>query len=222
MKRFCFCLVLFVALVFVQLSNAALDKTPAAVDEWAAVAQNTVREGTNYDISDCYSSKLHIDFALTAATAHTGTNIEVQVSSNTVGSASDEDWSTLIAIESITGTANPEALAGAEAAGQTVLEVASTTGYEADGAIWIFLLDNTVADSELCYLVSHEGTPSVTVLDGLTHAPDDSDTLYNLARTYTIPIPIEYNRVRVIIDNTLDSNGSSVHTRTRISRVLEY
>jgi len=204
-------------LVFVLSCYAAPTKSQSAVDEWAAIAQNSVREGATTDVSANYASALHIDMALTAATAHTGTKIEVQVSSNTSG---DEDWTTLTSFIGPLGTANPEALGGAEGAGQTVLEVASTTGeYDADAIRWIFILDDTVADSEMCTLVSHVTNTSVTVQDGITNAHDASDTLYDIATNWTVTIPIEYSRVRILYDNTYDVDGSQVHTKSRISQV---
>lgn len=208
---------LFLLFVVICQVDAAPTKSIASVDEWAAVSQNSVREGSISDISGCYASALHIDIALSSTTAHTGTKIEVQVSSNTSG---DEDWTTLTHFLGPTGTANNESLGGSEASGQTVLEVASTTGlYDNDETRWIFILDDTVADSEMCYLVSHSANTSVTVQDGITNAHDASDTLYDIAENYVIQIPIEYNRVRVMYDNTYDSDGSQVHTKCRISKV---
>lgn len=216
MKRFSVFGLILALLLVVSPSYAALTKSVATVDEWAAVAQNTVREGATTDISANYSSALHIDLAVTSATAHDGTKIEIQVSSNTTG---DEDWTTLTSLISGIGTANSEALGGAESAGATLLEVASTTGYVADETRWIFILDNTVADSEMALLVSAVTNTSVTVQDGITNAHDASDTLFNIAANFVIAIPIDYNRVRVIYDNTVDSGGSQVHTKCRISRV---
>ena len=43
---------------------AAPTKTVAAVDEWANVAQNAVREGTIVDVSGLDGAILHIDIAL--------------------------------------------------------------------------------------------------------------------------------------------------------------
>lgn len=196
----------------------ALTKSLAAVDEWAEVAQNAVREGAIIDVSGCYASALHIDVALTSETAHTGSKIEVQVSSNTSG---DEDWSTLTEFIGPTGTANSENPSGAEAAGQTVIEVASTTGlYDDDETRWIFIEDTgTVADSEMCLLVSHVANTSITIQDGLTNAKDTSDVIFDIADTYCIDIPIWAYRVRVIYDNTYDSDGATIHTKCRISKV---
>ncbi len=195
----------------------ALTKSVAAVDEWAEVAQNAVREGAINDVSDMYSAMVHIDVALSSVTAHTGTKIIVQVSSAESG---DEDWTTLTDFIGPDGTANSENPSGSEAIGQTVIEVASTTGFEADETRWIFIEDvGTVANSEMLLLVSHVSNTSITVLDGLTVAKDSSDVIFNIAENYVIEIPMSANRVRVIIDNTFDSNGATVHTKTRISKV---
>jgi len=183
-------------------------------DEWAEVSQNAVREGATTTISDCYTTKVFIDYALTSATAHTGTKIEVQVSSNTSG---DEDWTTYTSFITLTGTPNTEALSGSEAAAQTVLEVASTTGlYDDDETRWIFIEDNTVADSEMCYLVSHVAATSVTVLDGITNAHTSADILNDIADRVPITLPTGYNRMRVIYDNTYDSDGATIHTHCAI------
>ena len=89
MKRL---LILLLILFVSNAAHGALTKSVAAVDEWAEIAQNAVREGATTDVSGCYAATLHISYALTSATAHTGTKIEIQLSSNTTG---DENWTTL-------------------------------------------------------------------------------------------------------------------------------
>jgi len=215
MKKF-FLACLLLLLVCVQPLYAALTKSDADVDEWAEIAQNAVREGAVYDVSTHYTSALHIDVALSSATAHTGTKVTVFASSKSSG---DEDWTELAEYVGPIGTANPESLAGAEAAGQTVIEVASTVNYDGDGTKWIFLEDDTVANSEMCRLESHVGNTSVTITDALTNAHDASDTLYSIADNKVVNIPIQYQRVKVEYDNTFDSNGATVHVRCRISMV---
>ena len=63
----------------------ALTKSVAAVDEWAEVVTNSVREGATTDISANYSTLLHIICAISSETAHTGTLIRVEISSDTSG-----------------------------------------------------------------------------------------------------------------------------------------
>ena len=206
-------LILFVLLVAVPAS--AQTKVGASVNDWTAVAQDAVFEGATTDISGMYQATYHISVALTTTTLHNGTKIDVQTSSNTSG---DEDWITYRSFTSITGTAATEAL-GTEAAAQTVLEVSSTTGFEADETRWIFILDNTVADSEMVYQVSHATNTSITILDGLKNAHTSADALWNVAFNQPFRLPETAIRARIIYDNTFDSNGSAIHIMCRITSV---
>ncbi len=187
-----------------------------AVDEWIEVAQNAVRLGTATNISANYKTTIAIDYALTSAVASTGAKIEVQVSTNTTGR---EYWTTYTSFLTLTGTPNLESL-GTEAANQTVLEVTSTTGYEANETRWIFIEDDTVADSEMVFLISHEATPSVTIIEGTANAHTSADTLNNIADRVIITIPVGYNRMRVVYDNTLEgAAGPTFHTHMTIVEV---
>ena len=199
------------------VTQAATTKARTAVDVWAEVAQNAVREGTTTDISDSYSTIVYIQWALTSATAHTGTKIDVQISSNTSG---NDDWVTFWSSIVGIGTADPESLGGAESGGATLIEVASTVGlYDDDETRWIFIEDNVVATSELVYLVSHVGNTSITIQDGLANAHDASDILYDIAGTLTVELPLAAQRVRVMYDNTYDSDGATCHTHSDIVKV---
>ena len=208
-------LILFLTTALANVNGQAV-KSVAAVDEWAEIAQNAVREGATTDISGNYETLLHIDIALSDATAHNGTKIEVQLSSNTTG---DEDWSTFTSFLGPSGTANPEAVAGTEAAGSTVIEVASTTGlYDDDAVRFIFIENSTPANSEMGLLVSHAANVSVTLQDGITNAQTGS-TLFDIAKRYTIQLPLSAVRFRVIYDNTYHAAGATVFTSCRLVKV---
>ena len=211
-------LVILLLLLFAVQAQGALTKSVAAVDEWAEIAQDAVREGATTDVSGCYAATLHISYALTSATAHTGTKIEIQLSSNTSG---DENWTTLTSFVTKTGTPDPEAQTeNPLAVGQTVINCASTVGlYDDDGTRWIFIEDGTVANSEMMYLVSHVGNTSVTVQDGTTNEHAQSVNMFDIADVVAVELPITANRVRVIYDNTYDSDGATCHTLCRISKV---
>lgn len=198
--------------------NAQTTKTVASVDDWAEVAQNAVREGATTSINTGYAAILHIDVALSTATAHTGTKIEVQISSETSG---DESWSTLVSFIGPTGTAVSLTPSGTEAGGQTVIETGATSGdYEADETRWVFFEDVVaVTASELMLLVSHVANTSITVLDGIANAKGTDDRVYSKAQRYVISLPFSTNRFRVIYDNTFDVDGSTVHTLCRVSQV---
>ena len=198
----------------------ALTKSVAAVDEWASVTQNTTREGAVVDISAVYASALHIQMALDSATAHTGTEIIVQVSSNTTG---DEDWEELMRWVGPTGTSVTENIVDNPlAAGSQAIALADTTGYTVNGE-YRFIKDGTIANSEIFFqkdMTPHNGgNGSVTAIDGTTNAHATATPIWSIAKTWAITIPIEFNRVRVVYDNTHDVDGSSVACKCRISKV---
>ncbi len=212
MKRL---LILFFVLVGCFGLHAQPTKSVAAVDEWAEVAQNAVREGATTDVSGAYDVILHISVALSNETAHTGSKIDVQISGNTSG---DEDWTTLMSFIGPTGTANSEVTSGTETAGATVIECASTTGYVADETRWIFFEHTTPANSELALLVSAVTNTSVTLQDGITN-DQTAGTMFNIAQNYVVNLPFSANRVRVIYDNTFDVDGATIFTLARLSKV---
>lgn len=211
-------LIVILVLLLGVVAQGALTKSVAAVDEWAEVAQNAVREGATTDVSGCYAATLHISYALTSATAHTGTKIEIQLSSNTSG---DENWTTLTSFLTKTGTPNPEPQTEDPlAVGQTTINCISTVGlYDDDEIRWIFIEDGTVANSEMMLLVSHVGNTSVTVQDGTTNEHAQSVNMFDIADVVAVQLPITANRVRVVYDNTYDADGATCHTLCRITKV---
>ncbi len=129
----------------------ALTKAVESITDWTAVAQNAVGESAVLDCSGHYETMLAIQAFLDSTTAHDGTRFIVQVSSATSG---DEDWHTLVQFLLLVGTANSENITDNPlSSGSTTISVASTTGYDADTAIYIGIEDGTLADSEICLLV---------------------------------------------------------------------
>jgi hypothetical protein len=199
----------------------ALTKAVEAVDAWQEIAQDTVTEGTIVDLTSNYDSILHIDLAITTETAHTGTEILVQVSS---AAADDEFWSTLKSFVSLIGTANSESITNdplnaGEGDAPDPITVASTTGYATNGT-WLFLEDATIANSELVYQVDFVTDTSITVLNGVKRTHQNTADLYNLAIPHRpIQLPMSANRVRVVYNNTFDPDGSTVAIRSRLAKV---
>ena len=209
----------FLILFFILIGCSGIygqTKSTTAVDEWAEVAQNAVREGATIDVSGDYAVQIHVSVALSSETAHTGSKIEIQTSGNTSG---DEDWTTYKTLFSPTGTANSEVTSGTETAGATVIECASTVGlYDDDEIRWIFFEHTTPANSEMALLVSHVANTSVTLQDGITN-DQTAGTMFDIAQNYTVPLPFGANRFRIVYDNTFDVDGSTIFTYARISRV---
>jgi len=206
----------------------ALTKSNEAVDEWAEVAQNTVREGAEKDISPNYETLLHIAVALSAAVAHTGTEIIVQVSADAAG---DEGWRTLDRWIGPTGIAVKADFGGDEAAAQTVLSITDpeTAGVDNDGKFKFVEHGATVADCEIVFQVANSGDAgdTVTVQDGLTNAQTAADSdLWDIddaeaeaVGQYVIVLPFGESRVRMLYNNKHDPDGATVHTMCRLSKV---
>lgn len=135
---------------------STLTKAVDAVDAFQEIAQNTILEGATVDVSGMYDVALYIDCALSSTTAHTGTEILVQTSSNTTG---DNMWENLISFVGPIGTAIKVDLGGDEAAGQTVLTVTNPVTSNLDLLGKFLFLENTAtpANSEIVYEVSQSG-----------------------------------------------------------------
>lgn len=191
----------------------ALTISEETVDAWAEVAQDAFREGATKDISPNYGTILHIDVALGTETAHTGTEVLVQVSSST---ADDEFWTTLKSFVVLVGTAALEAITNNPlAVGGTSITVASTTGFATNGTL-LFLEDATFANSELVYQSDFVTNTSITILDGVKREHANTAVLFNLAETFAIELPLSTLRCRVVYNNAYDPDGSTVATRTRL------
>lgn len=126
--------------------------------EWTAIPGNVtdgtdIKETGSIDVSDSRATTLHIDCCLSEAGAHTGTEIRVQIASE---AGVDDAWTDLV--PSFIGPVGTVATAGVihteSASGQTVI---SLTNPVASGFDWvgkdIFILNNTVANSEIAYEV---------------------------------------------------------------------
>jgi hypothetical protein len=199
----------------------ALTKSVAQVDEWVAVAQNTVVEGATADISANYQTLLTIMVALTSETAAAnGCEIAVQISAATSG---DEDWVDLTRFQGPIGTANKEdSTANPLAAGATTITCASTTGYtkptSTDNGLR-YLKDATIANSEVVLQNGLTTNTNITIVDGTTNEHANTMDMYNIVGAYVIQIPDAANRLRVIYNNTKDAAGSTCDVMSRISRI---
>ena len=195
----------------------ALTKSGAAVDACQEIAQNTILEGTTVDVSGCYEARLHIWFALSNATAHTGTKIIIQTSAAASG---DEDWTDYHTFISITGTTNLENCTDNPLhAGDTTLLCADTTGYTVLGS-WRFLEDvSTFANSEWIFQTAVTTNTSIGILDGVTRQHAQNSVLNSIAAVYEVLLPNDALRVRIIYDNTYDADGATVAVKASITKV---
>lgn len=184
--------------------------TTVVLDDWEAIAQNAAREGTTYDIKNFASTTVFVSLALNAGTAHTGTKVFIQTSPMDSG---DETWITQASLTTMVGTGSSTVMGfPVNAASKTIAVDTLPGSFILEGLRTIFLLGSpTVADSELCTLISHvsSAASSVTILDALTNTAGGSSTFYNLTSIAVVEIPQPTNRIRVLYDNTYDANGAT-------------
>ncbi|KKN75801.1 hypothetical protein LCGC14_0376770 [marine sediment metagenome] len=125
--------------------------------EWTDLAQNTVVETGTIDLDSNIQSVLHIDVCLSNTTAHTGTEIVVQIASE---AGVDDAWTTLGAGGWIgpTGTAISAVLPANEAAGQTEISLTNpvANNFDNDGK-FKFMKNGTIANSEIVYQTAQSG-----------------------------------------------------------------
>ncbi len=187
-------------------------KAVAQIQDWTAVAQNTVTKSTVFEFDGKHDGILNIQAALDTVTAHTGTKIIVQVSSNTSG---DEDWQDLTEFVTLIGTAATDLIEDNPlAAGATSITL-TAHALTVLGKL-LFIEDATLADSEIIKEASQSAN-AIVALDGTTNAHAVNTAIFNVAMTQNISIPSAINRIRVVVDNSYDSDGSTLNYKVRIS-----
>lgn len=192
----------------------AITKAVESINDWTAVAQNAVGESATLNCAGHYATELNIQAFLDTTTAHTGTEFIVQVSSNTTG---DEDWHDYNRFVALIGTAVTDLIE------DNPLNAASTaialTGHAYTvEAIWLAIEDGTLINSELVFEVSQTAN-EVVILDGTTNQHAQNTAMFNIAISEVIMLDASINRVRVVVNNTYDDNGSTLNYKVRATEV---
>lgn len=188
-------------------------KTVAAVTDWTAVAQNTIGESAALDTSGDAATLLCIQAALDTVTAHTGTRFIVQVSSAASG---DEDWQDYTEFVGLIGTAKTDLIENDPLAAASTSITLTAHLLTALGK-WLLIEDGTLVNSELIFEVAQSAN-AITILDGTTNAHAVNTAIFDIALSQVILLDPSVQRVRVLCDNTYDSDGSSVNFKLRVSK----
>jgi hypothetical protein len=133
----------------------------------------------------------------------------VQVSGSSSG---DEDWATIAEFTAQVSTADTEALTATEPAAETVLAVASTTGFVAGD--WVYIQDaGVLADSEWGRLQEVVTDTSLNLIDGLTNGKDASDFVWNDAEIFIAQLDLSaVGRLRVVFQHE-GAAGANAHVK---------
>ena len=144
------------------------------------------------------------------ATANTNAGtFHVQYSA---ASSGDEDWADVGKFTAGATTASTEAMTATEAAAETVLAVASTTGFVAGDKLYIQDA-GTLADSEWGRCEQIVTDTSIDLVDGLTNGKDSSDVIWNDADIFYFADEVQAKgRVRVIFIHE-GGTGANCHVK---------
>lgn len=187
-------------------------KEVASIQDWTAVAQNTIEKSATYDFSGIRSGILNIQAGLDTTTAHTGTKFIVQTSSYTSG---NEDWQDYTSFVALIGTAATDLIENNPlAAGSTSITL--TAHALTVLGKWLLIEDETLANSELVFETA-QAANSITILDETTNAHVVNTAIFNVTMNQIISITSEVYRLRVLVDNTYDADGSTLNYKVRIN-----
>ncbi len=117
--------------------------------EWTVIAAGSIVEATEIDLTNIYEAMVEIDLALSATTAHLGTEVIIQVRKE----VTTEEWTEWCRVVRLSGkTAIKSDVLSEAASGQKVIAVTNPVTANLDHVGRnIFLLDATVAQCEICY-----------------------------------------------------------------------
>lgn len=154
-------------------------------------------------------AKFFIHFGREAATAAgAGVNIRIESSSESSG---DNNWFPEAIFTTQFAAVSDEAVSGTEAAGQTVIGVASTTGLTAQDLVFFF--NGTIGNSEWGRIKSISTNTSITLEDALTNAQTGS-TIYDGAELFICEINVEAGvRYSAYIDGSLYTQAFAIEVR---------
>ena len=191
-------------------------KTGVEVDAWAVVTAATIREGAIFDIPDDIGIAVEITRCKVEAVAHDGKAYSiVELSSNTTG---DEDWTEFLSLQTQAETAVATTLDAEATAAATTVPLTTTTNMETKGDKYL-IKNGTPANSEIVRNNGSSTGVSITILDGLTNTQQNGVGIFTTVEQYSLSIPAEYRRGRVLtINNDADCD---MMTRTRIAKITD-
>lgn len=190
---------------------ATISKTAGtAILSHQAVTHPDTVVGSAQDVSSKLAATIICFHASVEATANSNPgSFYVQVSGSSSG---DEDWATVAVFTAIISTADTEAMTATEPSSETVLAVASTTGFVAGDNLYI-QDTGTLADSEWAKCQQIVTNTSIDLIDGLTNGKDSSDVIWNDADVFVCQLDLtSVYRVRVVFQHE-GATGANVHVK---------
>lgn len=166
--------------------------------------------GSAIDATTKYKADVYLYHGYVEAVADTNPGkFLVQVRPDNGAGTVTEHWITVATLPAAGTTPDTEAMTATEPVGETVMAVASTTGFAVEDELYI--QDTvTLADSEWATCRTFATNVSITLIDGLTTQKDSADVIWNDARKWVVPIDLsaaESFRVVWIHEGATGANG---------------
>jgi len=183
---------------------------------YTAVAQNTAVISNEVNIEESIETTVEVTIGLDTTTAHIGTIVTPQVSAHDSGN----NWYNLGSLAQTlgVGTGASEAITNDPLdAGDDEISCASTTGFVTVG--YRIIKDGTLANSEVVQQVSYDSNKSIGINPGVDKEHLKAVVMWNVADRQVFIIPGTYKRVRLLVDNTYDADGSSIIYAAMVSTV---
>ena len=195
---------------------AIITKSGANALSLTAVTHPGNVKGTTLDVSTKLSATIDMFAARVEATANTNAGtFYVRTSAQASG---DQDWATKFKFTMNSGTVPAGVALGAnESIGDTVIELASTTGFVAGDLI--YLKDGTLSESEFRYIRSLVANTSVTLFDGLTAAKTiTTDFAWPEAEHFGVTIDLtSVRRLRVDFVHELGTPAANCDVKAEVT-----
>lgn len=181
--------------------------------------------GTEKDVRTFLSAQIYVYHApIETAVNDPGIDYILQGRWST-GVNVNEDWIDLWKWTTGTVAAVAAEIAGAEAAGQTTIDVDADPTANFTPGSKIYIEDKgTVADGEWNAVAHSEaaGPDSVTILDGLTNAKDNVDTMWTQAESFSGSVDLSgISYVRMIVQGS-DTTGVNFHYKAHMIAFTDF
>lgn len=137
---------------------------------------------------------------------------KVQVRPDAGDGSVNEHWITVAEYVAKGTTPDTEAMTATEPIGETVLAVASTTGFVAEDLLYIQDA-GTLADSEWAECQEIVTNTSIDVIDGLTVAKDSADVIWNDASKFVCALDLHANESYRVVWSHEGATGANGHVK---------
>lgn len=174
------------------------------------VAADAQQKSSELTLTNIKRVVIFVDHGRTATTAFVGAGTEYRIEASQKATGNDT-WRTIDSDTCVITAATEITADGAEATGQTLIEIGANTPVAGDIVFWE---NATLANSEWMKVVAIVAGTSFTILDGLTNDQAAAKKIYNKGEQFVSNLDVTgYTRLRVIVNNNNGTTNAQVVSR---------